>query len=113
VGWLRRAERSGRRFDRIVLDPPSFGTRGKGSVLSLDRDQASLLAGAANLLEPGGQLLVVSHHRRTSERALEASVRAACAATGRGVSVEPWVGGWDTPTLPGVSATKSVLAQLT
>ena len=109
--WLARAGRAGRRFGAIVLDPPSFGTRARG-VLSTRRDHPELLASALALLEPGGALLSVSHHRKISEQELGEQVARACSALGRGVSVEPLVGGWDCPTLPGVGGTKSVLAKL-
>lgn len=111
VGWLARAGRTGRRFDWIVLDPPSFGTRARG-VLSTRRDQPELLAAALGLLQPGGGLLAVSHHRQISERELGAQLAAAAAELGRELLVEPLVGGWDCSTLPGVSGTKSVLARL-
>ena len=109
--WLARAGRAGRRFGCIVLDPPSFGTRARG-VLSTSRDHPELLAAALSLIEPGGSLLSVSHHRRISERELAEQVASACAELGRQARVEPLVGGWDCPTLPGVSGTKSVLAKL-
>ena len=109
--WLARAGRAGRRFGAIVLDPPSFGTRTRG-VLSTRRDHPELLSSALGLLGPGGALLSVSHHRKISERELGEQVAGACAALGRDMSVEPLVGGWDCPTLPGVGGTKSVLAKL-
>ena len=77
--WLARAGRAGRRFDWIVLDPPSFGTRARG-VLSTGRDQPELLGAALGLLGPGGALLSVSHHRKISEQELQAMVSRACAA---------------------------------
>jgi len=111
VSWLRRAARGPRRFDWIVLDPPSFGTRARG-VLSTERDYVGLVRGALDLLEPRGQLLCVSHHRKISTRELVESVEGACRAAARRVKVEPLVGAWDCPSLPGVSGTKSVLARL-
>jgi 23S rRNA (cytosine1962-C5)-methyltransferase len=108
VRWLQRAGRQQRRFDWIVLDPPSFGTRGR-KVLSTARDQAELLASAASLLAPRGRLLCVSHQRRNSLRDLCRQVLAAAAAVGREARVEPWLGTWDCPTLPGVSHVRSVL----
>jgi 23S rRNA (cytosine1962-C5)-methyltransferase len=109
--WLARARRAGQRFGWIVLDPPSFGTR-KGGVLRAERDYAGMVAGALSLLEPRGRLLCVSHQRGFSPADLRALVREALTASGRAGSVESWVGGWDAPTLPGVSGTKSVLAEV-
>ena len=111
LGWLDRARRTGRRFSWIVLDPPSFGTRARG-VLRADRDYASLVGNALELLEPGGRLLCVSHQLGLSAAELSALVLGACHAGGHAASVEPWLGGFDAPSVPGVSATKSVLARL-
>ncbi len=111
LSWLARARRAQRRFDCIVLDPPSFGTRSRG-VLSTERDYAGLVAGALGLLEPRGRLLAVSHHRKISLAELAQRVEGACKSGGHRAKVEALVGGWDCPTLPGVSDTKSVLARL-
>jgi 23S rRNA G2069 N7-methylase RlmK/C1962 C5-methylase RlmI len=108
--WLNRAARGQRRFDWIVLDPPSFGTRA-GGVLSAERDYAGLVRGALALLQPRGSLLCVSHQRKISDADLARLVARACEAAGCRARVEPLCGGWDCPTLPGVSGTKSVLAR--
>jgi 23S rRNA (cytosine1962-C5)-methyltransferase len=109
--WLARARRAQSSFDLIVLDPPSFGTRARG-VLSTRRDNPDLVEAALAVLAPAGRLLCVSHHRKISEQELREQVQMACDRSGRQARVELLVGGWDCPTLPGVSATKSVLAQL-
>jgi 23S rRNA (cytosine1962-C5)-methyltransferase len=111
VLWLARARRAGRRYDCVVIDPPSFGTRARG-VLSTRRDNPDLLAAAVGVLAPRGSLLAVSHHRKISSRELCDQVARGCAENGLSARVEPLVGGWDCATLPGVSGTKSVLATL-
>lgn len=108
--WLPRVRRGQHRFDWVVLDPPSFGTRARG-VLSTERDGAGLVEGALGLLAPRGQLLCVSHHRKMTLGGLAELVARACETRGVRVRVDPLVGAWDCPTLPGVSATKSVLAR--
>ncbi|HTV18992.1 MAG TPA: class I SAM-dependent methyltransferase [Polyangiaceae bacterium] len=110
--WLGRAQRAGRRFDGVVLDPPSFGTRARG-VLSTRRDNTGLVDAALGLLAPRGRLICVSHHRKISQDELGQQVFEACARAKLSARVDALVGGWDCPTLPGVTATKSVLAQLT
>jgi 23S rRNA (cytosine1962-C5)-methyltransferase len=109
--WLARAQRNQRRFDTVVLDPPSFGTRGRG-VLSTRRDNPDLLEAALGVLAPGGRLLCVSHHRKISDRDLGEQLARACERRGLEARCEPLPGGWDCPTLPGVTGTKSMLAQL-
>lgn len=105
--WLARASRAGLRFERIILDPPSFGTR-RGGVLSTQRDYATLVRGAAQLLEKGGSLLCVSHHRKISQEDL--TDLCARELPSEGAAIERLVGDWDCPTLPGVSPVQSVLA---
>ncbi len=109
LDWLARAQRAERRFDWIVLDPPSFGTRARG-VLDAERDYAGMVKGAAALLRPGGHLLAVSHHRKLGQGELMHGVERACRESGRRVRVLPSVGSWDCPTLPGVGGVKSVIA---
>jgi 23S rRNA (cytosine1962-C5)-methyltransferase len=109
--WLARAGRSQRRYDLVVLDPPSFGTRARG-VLRTERDNASLVRAVLGVLAPKGRLLCVSHHRKISGRELAQQLADAGAALGLETRIVPLVGAWDCPSLPGVTQTKSVLAQL-
>ncbi|MEY2936663.1 MAG: hypothetical protein RL033_7412 [Pseudomonadota bacterium] len=109
--WLARARRGQQRFDWIVLDPPSFGTRRRG-VLRAESDYAALVADCVELLAPAGRLLCVSHQRGFSAGQLSQLVQAALPARGRSGRVSTWLGGWDAATLAGVSGTKSVLAQV-
>lgn len=61
--WLRRFGKQGRRFDGIVLDPPSFSRDGKGKVFRAESDYGSLVQLAGKCLAPGGWLLCTSNHR--------------------------------------------------
>lgn len=60
---LRALEEAGRRYDLVVLDPPSF-TRGKSAVEAALRGYKELHLRAVRLLEPGGFLATFccSHH---------------------------------------------------
>ncbi|KYG10652.1 hypothetical protein BE21_10735, partial [Sorangium cellulosum] len=60
--WLKAAAQAGRRFDLIVLDPPSFATT-KKSRFSAASDFGALAALAFRLLAPGGRLLACTNHR--------------------------------------------------
>lgn len=80
--YLRRARKRGERFDLIILDPPSFGSHGKKS-FSIQRDYKALASDALALLTPGGRLLAVTNHRKTSAERFqrwleEAAVDAGC-----------------------------------
>ncbi len=56
--WLRRLHKKGDRFDLVIVDPPGFATT-KGSRFSAAQDYHQLAARAAELLAPGGQLLLL------------------------------------------------------
>ena len=61
--WLRRLARQGRRFDVVVLDPPTFSRDHKSRVFRVGDDFGELAALAAPLLAPGGTLLCSSNAR--------------------------------------------------
>ena len=90
--FLGRARRRGQRFDMIILDPPSFGTRGRRSTFNVADHYQKLARDSLELLDPGGMLLAVTNHRKTSvqrfRRALHSAARDAkrsvCADEGRG-----------------------------
>ena len=113
VRFLERAARKEPAFDLVVLDPPSFGTRGKGT-FSVERDYPKLLEQAMRVLSPGGVLLAVTNHRKTTLDALLVQLRRAAAATGRRIVSA------DAPAPPvdhrhrvgGMPATKSVRVTL-
>ncbi|MFK7929198.1 MAG: class I SAM-dependent rRNA methyltransferase [Myxococcota bacterium] len=64
---LDRLRRTGRRFDRIILDPPSFSHSREG-LWSAKKDYPRLVAAALRVLEPGGWLIAASNHGQTSPR---------------------------------------------
>jgi 23S rRNA (cytosine1962-C5)-methyltransferase len=82
--WLPRAVRRGSTFDVVVLDPPSFGTRGK-KVFSVVRDYARLATESIRLLSPGGTLLAVTNHQATGPDRLRKILHEACRGAGREV----------------------------
>jgi 23S rRNA (cytosine1962-C5)-methyltransferase len=87
--FLARAGRRGERFGVIVLDPPSFGTSGR-KTFSVERDYGELVRRAIAVLAPGGHLLAVTNHRRTTSARLVQMVRDAASDCGKRVgSLEP------------------------
>ncbi len=62
--FYKRAERQGRRFDLIILDPPTFSRPAHGRrTFVLAQRLEELLAGAVRLLDPGGQILLATNQR--------------------------------------------------
>lgn len=75
--FLELAAKKRRRFDLIILDPPTFGrTKRPQRVFSLVEDLDRLVARAADLLNPSGSMLLAVNHRDTSYRRMESCMRA-------------------------------------
>jgi len=80
--FLERSVRREDRYDFIVLDPPSFATVGKGT-FSVKSKYGQAVADCLRLLAPGGRLLAVTNHTKTTPSALRRTIEAAADATGR------------------------------
>ncbi len=79
--WLARWVRQGRRFDMVVLDPPSFA-RARGRRWQIERDYAGLVELAGRLLEPAGVLVACCNHSGMSRRSVREQVERGLAAAG-------------------------------
>lgn len=76
--FLRGAIKRERRFDLVILDPPTFArVKGKRGAFVLEEQLDALLAAAARVLAPRGLLLLSVNTRRLSRAALEAAASAA------------------------------------
>jgi 23S rRNA (cytosine1962-C5)-methyltransferase len=71
--WLERAAAEKRRFDLIILDPPTVSAA-RASQWSMKSDYPDLIAAAVKLLEPGGVLWASTN--AVKERRLLAHVEA-------------------------------------
>jgi 23S rRNA (cytosine1962-C5)-methyltransferase len=60
--FLEREIRRERRYEAIVLDPPSFGRGRQGEVFKIERDLPNLLARVARLLSEDASLVLLSAH---------------------------------------------------
>ncbi len=114
VPFAARLARRDAPFDVIVLDPPSFGTRGRAT-FSVERDYATLAEHCLRALAPRGHLLAVTNHRKTTLahfRSLIASAAASAARTLAEVRNLPPPA--DHPHRPGGAvATKALLVRVT
>jgi 23S rRNA (cytosine1962-C5)-methyltransferase len=91
--YLRRAERQGKQFDLILLDPPSFAHgRRRGRSFSIARDLADLVAASVKVLRHGGVLMVSTNYRQLSWQSFRG-----CLARGAGRRKQKLI---DTPPLP-------------
>jgi 23S rRNA (cytosine1962-C5)-methyltransferase len=84
--FLRDAVDEGRRFDTIVLDPPSFA-KNKGAVEAALRGYKEINLRALQLLAPGGVLMSASCTYHVDEEAFEAILASAAADARRRVQI--------------------------
>ena len=75
--WLRRFAKQGRRFDAIVLDPPTFSRDEKGKVFRVEENFGELAALAADILAPGGWLLGSTNCRNLGLNDFQKQLRSA------------------------------------
>jgi 23S rRNA (cytosine1962-C5)-methyltransferase len=112
VRFVRGAVKHGRRFDVIVLDPPSFATVGKAT-FRFERDITPLMADCLRLLAPGGWLLCVTNHKKTSVPAFRRYLHAAAEQARREVKLRDLPSALDCPdALDGPHPSKSLLAEV-
>ncbi|MSR47875.1 MAG: class I SAM-dependent rRNA methyltransferase [Planctomycetes bacterium] len=99
--FLEIAVKRGRRFDAIVLDPPTFSTSKQRGVFQVERDYGALAELALRVAAPGAMLLC-SHNQRTfRDAALEEKLRSAARAAGRTIEqLEPFTPPADFPGPP-------------
>jgi len=63
--FLKREIRRGRKYDGILLDPPSFGRGAKGEVFKIERDIHALLSLCKELLSERPLFVICSNHTNT------------------------------------------------
>jgi 23S rRNA (cytosine1962-C5)-methyltransferase len=104
--FLRDAVDDGRRYDSIVLDPPSFA-RNKDAVEGALRGYKEINLRALQLLTPGGYLITASCSHHVSEEVFERMLESAAADAKRRVQiVERRGASRDHPVLLGLPETR-------
>ncbi len=69
--WLRRFAKQGRKFDGIVLDPPTFSRDEKGKVFRVENNFGELAALAIDVLAPDGWLLCSTNCKKLPAHVFE------------------------------------------
>jgi 23S rRNA (cytosine1962-C5)-methyltransferase len=73
--WFKRFAKRGRRWDVVILDPPTFSTTKEGRRFQAERDYDALAAQAAALVAPGGTLFCSTNQRTLSPERFEEAIR--------------------------------------
>ena len=104
--FLRDAVDEGKKYDTIVLDPPSFA-KNKGAVEAATRGYKEINLRAMQLLNPGGILITASCTHHVDEEAFEAMLDSAAADAKRRVQIlEKRGAGRDHPVLLNLRETR-------
>jgi len=83
--WLRRLGKKGRRFEVIVLDPPTFSRSKTRGDFRAEEDYGELVAAAVPLLAPDGILFASTNAARLTPEAFLAQLRQAITTGGRSI----------------------------
>lgn len=86
--WMKRLAKKGRRFDAILLDPPTFSRSKEYGEFRADRNYGELVAAALPLLNAGGILFASTNAARYEPDHFLADVRRAVAGAGRRIGRE-------------------------
>ncbi|MCL4721092.1 MAG: class I SAM-dependent methyltransferase [Gammaproteobacteria bacterium] len=89
--WLKRLARKDRRFDVILLDPPTFSRSPVRGDFRAETDYGQLVSLALPLLRAGGVLFASTNAARLGPAAFIGQVHAAIRESGRGILQEHYV----------------------
>jgi 23S rRNA (cytosine1962-C5)-methyltransferase len=73
--WLKRFAKKGRRFDLVILDPPTFSRDRNGRVFRAETDYGELLELALSVSSKGGGLLCCANSHRLPRASLQKVLR--------------------------------------
>lgn len=90
--WMRRLGRKGRRFDVVLLDPPTFSQSKERGVFRAESDYGELVRVAVGILKPGGVLFASTNAARLEPEPFLEMVRIGVeAGGGLGIASELFV----------------------
>ncbi len=102
---LKKKAEEGKRYDVVILDPPSF-TRSRKQVATATRGYKEINAGAMRLLNPGGFLVSASCSHHIPEDSFFAIIEASAKNAQRRIRIVESAGaGPDHPVLPSMPET--------
>ena len=89
--WLRRLGRKGRRFDGVLLDPPTFSRSKEHGDFRAERDYGTLVSSALSVLNPGGVLFASTNAARLEPEAFLTEIRGAVSRADRRIAALHYV----------------------
>lgn len=89
--WLRRLAKKGRRFDAVVLDPPTFSQSKEGGVFRAEKDYGRLAGLALGVLKSGGVILASTNAAQLAPEAFLQTLEDAARSAGRRVRQRHYV----------------------
>lgn len=84
--WLRRLAKKGRRFDALILDPPTFSQSREHGAFQAEKDFGELVKAALPLLKPNGILFASTNAARLKPEAFLETLAAAVKSPRRKIS---------------------------
>lgn len=89
--WMRRFARKERRFDLVLVDPPTFATSKTGGTFRAESDWARLATAAIAVLKPGGVLFASTNAAKLEPARFVEQVLTAARTAGRKVLRQHYV----------------------
>lgn len=89
--WLRRLARKQRRFDVVLLDPPTFSQSKEGGVFRVEKDYGRLVTAALSVLAPDGVLFASTNAAEWKPEDFLAQIGAAIHPGGRRITQQHYV----------------------
>ena len=91
LDWLGRFARKARRFDAVLVDPPTFSRSKEHGDFRVETDYARLAGAAARVLAPGGVLFCSTNAARFEPERFLAAVREGVRSAGQRIVAEQYV----------------------
>lgn len=91
LDWLKRLAKKGRRFDVVVVDPPTFSQSKESGVFRVETDLATLVTSATRVVREGGVLFVSTNAARLDPEEFLTRVAAGVAGAGRAIERQLFV----------------------
>ena len=89
--WLHRFAKRGRRFDVVVLDPPTFSQSKEAGGFQAEKDYGRLVEAALPVLNPGGVLFASTNAARLAPQLFLGRITSAVVAANRRVVQQHYV----------------------